>query len=208
MIDTAYVLDPIDNNWYDCDDSRVTKLENTNVITQAAYLLFYKKRGLKIDFEQVVKDAQQKFEIEREEELKKEAEATPAVMNYGWNYPNSQTQQLVGPWDQVVEVPAISEIETLTARNSSHSLLDNSMRNSSRSFMNEPLRNSSSSLLNDTDQQIDNRSFKSFEADAASTVNSFIDDDEQQIFIQESPQDEPIAEWPPRSKPTQFYGNH
>jgi hypothetical protein len=54
-LDTAYVKDPLDGKWYDCDDSRVSPLDS-NIMTKAAYLLFYRKRNHKPDnFEDVLK---------------------------------------------------------------------------------------------------------------------------------------------------------
>lgn len=44
---TAYAKSPTDNHWYDFDDSRVSKMGNAtaqNVITSAAYNLFYRRR--------------------------------------------------------------------------------------------------------------------------------------------------------------------
>jgi hypothetical protein len=40
---TAYCKDPIDGYWYDCDDSKVNRLDE-KIITKAAYLLFYRKK--------------------------------------------------------------------------------------------------------------------------------------------------------------------
>jgi ubiquitin C-terminal hydrolase len=43
------------NNWYDFDDSSVSKVDDDKVITEAAYNLFYKLRGFceeeNVDFE-------------------------------------------------------------------------------------------------------------------------------------------------------------
>ncbi|KAJ3281959.1 ubiquitin carboxyl-terminal hydrolase [Borealophlyctis nickersoniae] len=41
---TAYAKNPLDDEWYNFDDSRVTKVEADNVMTSAAYLLFYQRR--------------------------------------------------------------------------------------------------------------------------------------------------------------------
>lgn len=30
-IDTAYVKHPIDQHWYDCDDSTITRIDDTNL---------------------------------------------------------------------------------------------------------------------------------------------------------------------------------
>jgi hypothetical protein len=57
-IDTAYVQDPIDNRWYDCDDSRISPIDASNVITNAAYLLFYRRKDHSPDnFMQVLKES-------------------------------------------------------------------------------------------------------------------------------------------------------
>ncbi|KAJ3052911.1 Ubiquitin carboxyl-terminal hydrolase 15 [Rhizophlyctis rosea] len=41
---TAYGKNPLDQRWYKFDDSRVYKVEEKNVMTDEAYLLFYKRR--------------------------------------------------------------------------------------------------------------------------------------------------------------------
>jgi ubiquitin carboxyl-terminal hydrolase 4/11/15 len=41
---TAYVKNPLDLCWYNCDDSYVTKL-NSEVVTPATYLLFYRRKS-------------------------------------------------------------------------------------------------------------------------------------------------------------------
>jgi ubiquitin carboxyl-terminal hydrolase 4/11/15 len=42
---TAYAKNPLDNNWYDFDDSNVTLVTNVeNIITDAAYNLFYRRK--------------------------------------------------------------------------------------------------------------------------------------------------------------------
>ena len=41
----AYCKNELDNNWYEFDDTVVTKLEQADVLTKEAYVLFYQKRG-------------------------------------------------------------------------------------------------------------------------------------------------------------------
>ena len=39
---TAYCLNPIDQEWYEFDDSTVTKVEPATVASAEAYVLFYR----------------------------------------------------------------------------------------------------------------------------------------------------------------------
>lgn len=41
---TAYAQNPIDRKWYDFDDSDVSRLDPSSVVTKAAYVLFYRRR--------------------------------------------------------------------------------------------------------------------------------------------------------------------
>ena len=41
---TAYCQNPIDKKWYDCDDSDVSRMNGSNAVTKAAYVLFYRRR--------------------------------------------------------------------------------------------------------------------------------------------------------------------
>jgi ubiquitin carboxyl-terminal hydrolase 4/11/15 len=41
---TAFCRNPVLGKWYDCDDSTVTKMSASDVVTKAAYVLFYKRR--------------------------------------------------------------------------------------------------------------------------------------------------------------------
>jgi ubiquitin C-terminal hydrolase len=55
---TAFAKNPLDNTWYDFDDSHVTEISDPNkVITEAAYNLFYKRKDFsftdEIDFEAI-----------------------------------------------------------------------------------------------------------------------------------------------------------
>ncbi|KAJ8679648.1 hypothetical protein QAD02_015435 [Eretmocerus hayati] len=43
---TAYCRNPFDTQWYCFDDTRVEAVNDTNLVTNAAYILFYQKRGL------------------------------------------------------------------------------------------------------------------------------------------------------------------
>jgi ubiquitin carboxyl-terminal hydrolase 4/11/15 len=99
-IDTAYVKDPLDGKWYDCDDSRVTRLDS-NVMTKAAYLLFYRKRNHKEDnFAQVLKEANklrdaelEQRKLEREQSLARPSfptpDAPPSYSSTSWTIPAS-----------------------------------------------------------------------------------------------------------------------
>lgn len=55
---TAYGKNPIDGNWYDFDDSHVTHVKDpSQIITEAAYNLFYKRKDFsfsgEIDFDSI-----------------------------------------------------------------------------------------------------------------------------------------------------------
>lgn len=41
---TAFCRNPIDNKWYEFDDSSVSRIDSGSAVTKAAYVLFYKKR--------------------------------------------------------------------------------------------------------------------------------------------------------------------
>jgi ubiquitin carboxyl-terminal hydrolase 4/11/15 len=41
---TAYVKNPFTKAWYDCDDSRVGEVNPSRVVSEAAYVLFYRRR--------------------------------------------------------------------------------------------------------------------------------------------------------------------
>lgn len=43
---TAFCKNPIDGSWYQYDDSRVKPISKNDVVTKAAYLLFYQRRSL------------------------------------------------------------------------------------------------------------------------------------------------------------------
>lgn len=42
---TAYALNPLDQEWYEFDDSSVTKVDPATVMAAEAYVLFYRKNG-------------------------------------------------------------------------------------------------------------------------------------------------------------------
>lgn len=47
---TAYAKNPLDNEWYDFDDSHVTQVDDpTKVVTEAAYNLYYRRKDFKFD---------------------------------------------------------------------------------------------------------------------------------------------------------------
>lgn len=55
---TAFAKNPLDNTWYDFDDSHVTEISDpSKVVTEAAYNLFYKRKNFsftdEIDFEAI-----------------------------------------------------------------------------------------------------------------------------------------------------------
>ena len=147
---------------------------NSDIITKAAYLLFYKKRGIELNFEQILAEARSRAPSPLKENVEVKEEET-SVTNFSWDFP-PQTQTLVGPWDRPMEVASLREPST--ARNSNDSLNNNGEREAS--------------------VDLDNLSFKSFEADAASTVNSLSEEDTET-------RDQAISEWPPSSNQTSFY---
>jgi hypothetical protein len=47
---TAFAKNPLDNKWYDFDDSHVTEIhEPEKVVTEAAYNLYYRRKDFKFD---------------------------------------------------------------------------------------------------------------------------------------------------------------
>jgi ubiquitin carboxyl-terminal hydrolase 31 len=42
----AYCRNPYDTQWYCFDDTRVDQVADTSLVTAAAYILFYQRRGL------------------------------------------------------------------------------------------------------------------------------------------------------------------
>ncbi|KAJ3402329.1 CSN-associated deubiquitinating enzyme Ubp12 [Chytriomyces hyalinus] len=44
---TAYAKNPVDSHWYNFDDSHVSKISESSVVTPAAYMLFYQRRSRK-----------------------------------------------------------------------------------------------------------------------------------------------------------------
>ncbi|KAJ3097269.1 ubiquitin carboxyl-terminal hydrolase [Phlyctochytrium planicorne] len=55
---TAYAQNPIDRQWYNFDDSHVSKTEEESLKTEAAYLLFYQRRHTKnpVNLEQTLEE--------------------------------------------------------------------------------------------------------------------------------------------------------
>ena len=43
---TSYALNPVDEDWYEFDDSTVTKVDPASVMNSEAYVLFYRKNGV------------------------------------------------------------------------------------------------------------------------------------------------------------------
>jgi ubiquitin carboxyl-terminal hydrolase 31 len=46
IVFTAYCHNPYDTQWYCFDDTRVEPVADTSLVTAAAYILFYQRRGL------------------------------------------------------------------------------------------------------------------------------------------------------------------
>lgn len=46
VVFTAYCRNPYDTQWYCFDDTRVDPVADTSLVTAAAYILFYQRRGL------------------------------------------------------------------------------------------------------------------------------------------------------------------
>ncbi|KAI8928791.1 hypothetical protein BC831DRAFT_446592 [Entophlyctis helioformis] len=65
---TAYAKNPVNGVWYNCDDSRVSPLSSDQIVTEAAYLLFYVHRSLpRTDLAQVVQEANERARAEEAE---------------------------------------------------------------------------------------------------------------------------------------------
>ena len=45
---TAFCKNPLYNKWFNFDDSDVSHAKEKEVVTKAAYVLFYKRRGAEI----------------------------------------------------------------------------------------------------------------------------------------------------------------
>jgi hypothetical protein len=88
-LDTAYCKSPIDNIWYDCDDSRIS-ICSGDIISPAAYLLFYKRRSYDISsFSEVLKRVKVEQEKEKvlraeEEERRRRETCQPTQQSYSW----------------------------------------------------------------------------------------------------------------------------
>jgi len=54
---TSFARNPIDNQWYEFDDSHVSRKNPNDLITSAAYVLFYRRKGLEnyINLEDIYK---------------------------------------------------------------------------------------------------------------------------------------------------------
>lgn len=59
----AYCRNEVDNNWYEFDDTIVTRLEVADVMGKEAYVLFYQRRGSD-DMERVRERVRQLLERE------------------------------------------------------------------------------------------------------------------------------------------------
>ena len=65
---TAYAQNPLDKEWYEFDDSSVSKVDKNQVVTRAAYNLFFRRRdwhekNLKegVDFEKLAQRPDMNF---------------------------------------------------------------------------------------------------------------------------------------------------
>ncbi|KAJ3268581.1 Ubiquitin carboxyl-terminal hydrolase 15 [Terramyces sp. JEL0728] len=83
---TAYIKNPLDGEWYDCDDSRVTLLDS-KVMTKAAYLLFYRRRNLPSeDITTIVHEANERYQSELREQQRVEAAPQHGGLNPAFKY--------------------------------------------------------------------------------------------------------------------------
>ena len=81
---TAYVKNPIDDEWYNCDDSRVSPVGRERVIQKAAYLLFYTRRSFKTpDLASIIDEAKERIAKERAARALESQQALPSYMPYG-----------------------------------------------------------------------------------------------------------------------------
>ncbi|KAJ3179960.1 CSN-associated deubiquitinating enzyme Ubp12 [Gaertneriomyces sp. JEL0708] len=67
---TAYAQSPLDGKWYNFDDSRVSPADESDVMTSAAYMLFYQRRrtrGPTVPLETIIKQVRERMEKEAEE---------------------------------------------------------------------------------------------------------------------------------------------
>ena len=73
ILDTAYCVNPIDERWYNCDDSRIS-LCGDRVITEAAYLLFYKDRAApQVDLGSIVEEIVRERREEEQKQKRKDS---------------------------------------------------------------------------------------------------------------------------------------
>ena len=76
---TAYAKNPNENEWFDFDDSSVSKVTEDSVITDAAYNLFYLRTDLidqdKIDFDKFKNDVNTEEFITMMDKIRKQEEA-------------------------------------------------------------------------------------------------------------------------------------
>lgn len=88
FLDTAYCKNPIDDKWYHCDDSSVTECKMEDIVSPAAYLLFYKRRNHNKNGEhnfedilEIFKQTQEVSDKQKKLELKLEAEKLRQLHN-------------------------------------------------------------------------------------------------------------------------------
>lgn len=74
-----------DGNWYDCDDSRISLIDQNTVMTPAAYLLFYQRRTSKTtDFQNILEMVRQREAALKEQaDLDAEAQGSQTTIDIG-----------------------------------------------------------------------------------------------------------------------------
>ncbi len=67
----SYAKNPIDNYWYEFDDSHVSKKSESQLITNSAYVLFYRRKGLEniINIEELSKKKYIDYDIKEDVEM-------------------------------------------------------------------------------------------------------------------------------------------
>lgn len=119
-LDTSFAQNFEDKNWYNFDDSHVSKVDVNDVKTTAAYLLFYRRRRpLNEDptrtVEEIVKEAQEK---QRAAELKEQQDQKIVEFSSNHNivagYSSSENEQEEDQVEMNHQEPA-QPLETIIA---------------------------------------------------------------------------------------------
>ncbi|KAI8912490.1 hypothetical protein EDD86DRAFT_245388 [Gorgonomyces haynaldii] len=107
-LDTAYCLNPLDNKWYDCDDSRVSPLQG-KIMTSAAYLLFYRRRSsAQVPLQETLDNVEEEPEEVKEEDMAVESFREPNVLSFptlpgpGFGFRSSHDTDLDGDNNSLV----------------------------------------------------------------------------------------------------------